>query len=199
MNTQEPDTRERLLIAAAHIYTQRGSRGMTTRAVAQRAGVSELTLFRQFGTKQGLLDALGERFASVENVDHLFAGADTGDLYTDLCAVARNAMAAMREVQLLMRVQLMEVSSHPEQEPFLAKRPLAAIRLLGAFFAHRQDTGEVGPGDPILFAHMFLALLFARTIGAPMFRHVIPHSEDVVIETFVEVFVHGVASRPENE
>lgn len=197
MDTQEPDTREKLLVAAAHIYAQHGSRGMTTRAVAQRAGVSELTLFRHFGTKRGLLDALGERFARVEDVDRLFDGADTGDLFTDLSAVARNAMAAMREVQVLMRVQLMEVTDHPEQEPFLAKRPLAAVKRLTAFFAHRQDTGEVGPGDARLFAHMFLALLFARTIGAPMFRHIIPHSEEEVIETFVRVIVDGVASRQE--
>ena len=32
-----------------------------------------------------------------------------------------------------------------EQEPVLAKRPLAAIKMLGAFFGHRQDTGEIGP------------------------------------------------------
>lgn len=170
---------------------------MTTRAVAQEAGLSELTLFRHFGTKQGLLDALGERFARVEDVDRLFDGADTGDLIADLSAIARNAMAAMREVQVLMRVQLMEVADHPEQEPFLARRPLAAIKMLGAFFAHRQDTGEIGPGDATLFAHLFLALLFARTIGAPMFKHVIRNSEDEVIETFVRLFVNGVAARPE--
>jgi AcrR family transcriptional regulator len=197
MQPLEPGTREKLIAAATRIYALRGSRGMTTRAVAQEAGLSELTLFRHFGTKQGLIDALAERFSRPEDVDRLFDGADTGDLYTDLCAIARNAIAAMRQVEVLIRVQLMEVATHPEQEPFLVRRPIAATKKLSAFFAHRQDTGQVAPGNTALFAHMFLSMLLARTIGAPLFRNVILNPDEEVIHTFVSVFVNGVAAGPE--
>jgi AcrR family transcriptional regulator len=193
------ETRGKLLDAAAGIYARKGSRGMTTRAVAQEAGVSELTLFRHFGTKQGLLTALAERFARPEDLDRLFERADTGDLAADLAAIAAKALAAMREVQVLMRVQIMEVMAHPEQQPFLARRPEAAIARLSAFLAQRQQSGQIGPGDTMLMAHIFLAILFARTIGAPLFHRVIPHSEEEVLEEIVRIFVNGVAARPEAE
>jgi AcrR family transcriptional regulator len=49
------DIRERLLGAAAQVYAEAGYRGATTRRIAQQAGVSEITLFRQFGSKEALM------------------------------------------------------------------------------------------------------------------------------------------------
>src|SRR6185437_17057975 len=46
------DIRERLLGAAAQVYAEAGYRGATTRRIAHEAGVSEITLFRQFGSKE---------------------------------------------------------------------------------------------------------------------------------------------------
>ncbi|MFN3601009.1 MAG: TetR/AcrR family transcriptional regulator [Dietzia sp.] len=48
-------TRERLLRAALELMGDRGYDGVTTAAVASRAGVSEMTLFRHFPTKAALL------------------------------------------------------------------------------------------------------------------------------------------------
>jgi AcrR family transcriptional regulator len=49
------DTRERLLEVAARIFAQAGYHGTTTRRIAQEAAVNEITLFRQFGTKDTLI------------------------------------------------------------------------------------------------------------------------------------------------
>jgi len=52
------ETRLRILSAARELFAQKGSRGTTTRQIAQRAGVNEATLFRHFGTKSQLLQAM---------------------------------------------------------------------------------------------------------------------------------------------
>ena len=49
------DTRTELLKAAAAVFAQHGSRGSTTRRIAEAAGVNEVTLFRYFGSKEALL------------------------------------------------------------------------------------------------------------------------------------------------
>jgi AcrR family transcriptional regulator len=48
-------TRERLLRAALELIAERGYDGASTAAIAARAGLSEMTLFRHFGTKAALL------------------------------------------------------------------------------------------------------------------------------------------------
>lgn len=49
---------ERILEAAGRVYAKHGFRGATTRLIANEAGVNEVTLFRTFGSKSALLEAV---------------------------------------------------------------------------------------------------------------------------------------------
>src|ERR1700688_155868 len=54
-------TRERLLDAATETLNRRGIQGATTREIARRAGVHEVTLFRHFKSKEQLLRVILKR------------------------------------------------------------------------------------------------------------------------------------------
>jgi AcrR family transcriptional regulator len=53
-----PDVRTRILDAAARLLVEAGSEALSTRAVAAAANVQAPTLYRIFGDKQGLIDAV---------------------------------------------------------------------------------------------------------------------------------------------
>lgn len=55
------DTREQILMAAARLIAQGGPDAATTRAVATAAGVQPPIIYRIFGDKRGLLEAVAER------------------------------------------------------------------------------------------------------------------------------------------
>jgi len=58
-------TRDRIVEAAARLLDEGGREAVTTRAVAAAAQVQAPTIYRQFGDKDGLLDAVAEHgFAS---------------------------------------------------------------------------------------------------------------------------------------
>jgi AcrR family transcriptional regulator len=83
--TSRQETREHLVEVAADLLRADGPAAVTTRAVAQAAGVQAPTIYRLFGDKDGLLDAVAE---------HVFAtyvagktlDADHGDPLADLRA-----------------------------------------------------------------------------------------------------------------
>ncbi len=54
------DTRQRIIDAAAKLVAEGGVEAASTRAVTAAAGVQAPTLYRLFGDKQGLLDAVAE-------------------------------------------------------------------------------------------------------------------------------------------
>lgn len=54
------DVRERIVSAAAQLIAEGGRDAATTRAVAAAAGVQAPTIYRLFGDKRGLLDAVAE-------------------------------------------------------------------------------------------------------------------------------------------
>ena len=53
-----PDVRERIIAAAAKLIAAGGRDAATTRAVAAAAAVQAPTIYRLFGDKRGLLDAV---------------------------------------------------------------------------------------------------------------------------------------------
>lgn len=54
------ETRANLVAVAARLLREQGHAAVTTRAVAQAAGVQAPTIYRLFGDKDGLLDAVAE-------------------------------------------------------------------------------------------------------------------------------------------
>jgi AcrR family transcriptional regulator len=66
------ETRERIIAAGSellHGSSVRDWRGLTIRAVAERAGVNERTVYRHFANEQGLHDAVMHQFEEEAGID----------------------------------------------------------------------------------------------------------------------------------
>jgi AcrR family transcriptional regulator len=82
-------TRDRVLLdATVAVLTERGYGGLTTAAVASRAGVSTATLYRRWRSKEDLVAA-----AALACGQELVEAVDTGTLEGDLRAVLRDKAA----------------------------------------------------------------------------------------------------------
>ncbi|MEV6872384.1 TetR/AcrR family transcriptional regulator [Amycolatopsis sp. NPDC051128] len=77
------DTRERILEAAAALLAAEGRDGLSTRAVSAAAGVQPPALYRLFGDKDGLLDAVAA-YGFDEYLVSKRAMGSTGDPVEDL-------------------------------------------------------------------------------------------------------------------
>ncbi|MGO4735628.1 TetR/AcrR family transcriptional regulator [Bosea sp. 2KB_26] len=68
------ETRERLLAAAAALLREPGGKTLSLEAVAAAAGVTRLTVYNQFGSRRGLLEATFDTLAAAGGIADL-AGA----------------------------------------------------------------------------------------------------------------------------
>lgn len=64
----EQSTKERMIQAAIELVNERGDQGATTKRIAERAGVNEVTLFRHFGNKKGLVKAAIDTYSIPEDL-----------------------------------------------------------------------------------------------------------------------------------
>ncbi len=72
MAVKRKSARQRLINAAFQLFSSQGVAAPTTRQVADLAGVNEVTLFRQFGSKHGLLSAVMEEAEVLSRLDSCF-------------------------------------------------------------------------------------------------------------------------------
>lgn len=106
--TKTASSRDRLLLAAKHLFAAHGYEQTATSAIARKAGTSESQLMRYFGGKVGLLEALFEDAWMHLNTRVERAIAAAGDNRVALLDAMQAVVSAMSRDADLARLALFE-------------------------------------------------------------------------------------------
>ncbi len=111
-------TRERILDAAAELFSQRGYAATGVDRLAERSGIAKTAIYYHFGNKEGLLAAVVERAATVWT-DDIRESASRGSDPAERLDRALSGMRAMVEekpwiLKLLLLLALEVAETKPE-------------------------------------------------------------------------------------
>lgn len=193
------ETRERILQAAAQIFSEKGYAGATTRVIAAEAGVNEVTLFRHFGNKKNLLLAVINRFSALPGLEAALEGQLTGDYRQDLLRIGSHFLAMMNRNRKAILMTLCEAQRLPEVREVIAQPPAWQRQMLGEYLRQQIERGVVRElPDPELAAQAFFGMFFEYSISQTLADPADPQTppEDVVAQ-FVDIFVQGTMNSQE--
>lgn len=132
-------SRERILEAAARVYAKHGFRGSTTRLIANEAGVNEVTLFRTFGSKGALLEAVLMQHCCDVPGPALDANAENLEL--ELAGWIDANLLSVRAVRPLLIHSMGETDDRPEAQEFACRGRRTAHDGLTAFVNALKQRG----------------------------------------------------------
>lgn len=189
------ETRDRLLKAAITVFSTEGYVGAATREIARLAGVSEVTLFRHFQSKEQLLSAVAYHVTAQRA--EAFAQKDewTYDLRHDLLHYAKLHDAMLEEYEALFRMFIGEAHRHPTEAVTVLQQSLLPLReQLINYLKECIDRGTVCPTtDPGLAVDQLTGMLLSGMIR----RHVIPmnrgYSPNQYVEGCVDLFIRALS------
>lgn len=185
----------RILDAAGKLFAERGYQATTTKAIARQAEANEVTLFRAFGSKSGLLSALGRRIAEHQAGLAAAAVPVDDDVRTTLLGFARMEVdAAMADGGLVARLAF-EASSVPEVAEVLGARAPANLEGLSSYVKQRQASGEIRSDLPAeIIAEGFLGLTSSYVIMRTVFGLGATGDGGVSVEQLFELFWSGASA-----
>ena len=191
------DTTERVLRAAGELFAERGYSGTTTRAIAERAGVNEVTLFRRFQNKAGILRAMGEHFAGRAAGFSAAHQPDPEDTHATLLALAHSEIASAAESGGAAIRLAFDARTVPEVAQILGDGPKRNMEALSAYMEMRQKAGDLRSDIP---PNVLAEAFFALTSSYVMYRMVMGHDEvpedtalDTTVEQLVDLYWSGAA------
>lgn len=190
------DVREQLLEAAVKIFADAGFRGATTRRIAQEAGVNEVTLFRQFGSKEGLIVEAVLR--AVERLgDEAVLPAEPRDPEAELLNWTRRHFQFVLGNHRLIKAAMADTQSHPDMA-CIGDRIGSSTKLrLRTYLEALRGAGLCAADvDLAVAANVLSGVVFADAMGRDVHPQCYPYSAEDAPQRYVAFFLHAIGVRP---
>lgn len=200
MSRPPSSTRQRLINAALELFTSQGVTETTTRQIAELAQVNEVTLFRQFGNKQGLLLAVIEDSAVFTHLSETLRAQvqKTSHLDQALKNYASNRLQALEKIPEVLRSVVGEAGRYTlENRRALGRGVTLANLEVARYLATVIDREKLHPRIPVgKIASLLNEMLFGYlVIELTSEFHELWEDREDFLESLVELFLHGVVSR----
>lgn len=193
-------TRTRLLKAATEVFARAGVAGATTKEIARVAGVNEVTLFRQFHSKEELLGAVVGQATALQAEALAHQEEWTQNLTEDLRHYAWLFNSMLEEHEALIRTFIGEAKRHPEAANRIIAEAVQPLReKLVAYLRKAQKRGAVREDIDLKPAvDLFTGMLLAGMLRRNAIPNSLGYSREGYIETCVDVFVRGISTLSAN-
>lgn len=189
-------TNEKLLEATLKLISEKGYLGTTTKEIAQEAGVTEVTLFRHFGSKEKLFEEVLSRYSFLPKLRDLLAELEGGtyDYEKVLQIIGIRFFDTLKERKSFVRLMTCEINVYPEKVRDVHNRFIdEIIQVLADFFRSQQDKGVLRRFPSESAAKAFLGMIFSyfNVEEITKGREISREEMERTIGEFIDIFVHG--------
>ncbi|MEH6945286.1 TetR/AcrR family transcriptional regulator [Bacillus sp. JJ722] len=192
MNEQK-STPERIIKAFIELFRDYGYKGTTTRAIAEKAGVNEVTIFRHFGNKKGIMEAALQSISYQPLLEKIIQEQMIWDLEHDLWLISEGYHNYMEKIKDLVLIGLREADMFPEFNDAMMDIPKQLKNSMVSYFTEMNRRGKLIETDIDFQAMNFIWLNFGYFLSKSRFGHnIIPSSKNDFIKHSVQLFARGL-------
>jgi AcrR family transcriptional regulator len=185
------DVRESLLKATIKLFGEVGSRGATTRLIAQEAGVNEVTLFRHFKSKDELLEAALTSLVDIVRAKGL--PDNPVNPAKELTEWARDHHKELHKYRILIRKTMGEFEEHPTMCECSMKASAKIADDLADYLKTLQLRGlATKTWNTHAAASMLMGTLFSDAIGRDTMPKRFPYAMRDAVDHYVPLFLTAI-------
>jgi AcrR family transcriptional regulator len=185
------EIRDRILEAAKRVYAQHGFRGATTRLIAIEAGVNEVSLFRTFGSKAALFEALMQQHVAQSPIPDL--PDNPVDPEREMTEWVASVLKHMWENRSIIRTSFGEMEERPEAAVCMCEGPHCAAMILTDYLLRLQSMGVAdADGDIPTAVAMLMSTMFGDAMSRDVMPTAFPQPADEAPARYVRVFLRAL-------
>jgi AcrR family transcriptional regulator len=189
-------TRARLIQAAIEVFATAGIAGATTREIAGVAGVSEVTLFRHFQSKEQLLGAVIQQITALQAETLANQDEWTQDLRHDLLHYAWLHTNMLEKHEALVLMFIGEAKRHPDEAIRVLQQCTLTLReKLATYLRNGIERGTVRPDTELpLAVDLFTGMLLSGMLRRHTCSFQRGYSRERYVEGCVDLFVRSIST-----
>ena len=188
------DTRDKILNASLMLFSKKGYLGATTKEIARKAGIAEVTLFRHFPSKAVLFEETINSYSFLFTLKGLLPELIDMDYRDALSKIAGIFLSKLSERKELIRIMQAEIHTYPTTVKEIYQSFIGEIfKTLASYFREMQEKKVLMGFNPELGARAFLGMFFSY-FNAQKFmvqrQHRRSDDSEVIVE-YVNIFING--------
>jgi AcrR family transcriptional regulator len=188
------DSRDALIEAALKVFADVGTRGATTRRIAQVADVNEVTLFRHFKSKDDLLHAALQEFA--RRIQTRMLPERAVNPRAELVEWCRAHYRNLHKHRSLIRKAM---SEHEERPAHCACGMNASIRIADELTDYlrrlKREGFAQGEWDERAATNMLMGAIFSDAMGRDTMPERYPYTMREAVEHYVDLLLRGIGAK----
>ena len=193
------NTKEQLLKATLKLISEKGYLGATTREIAQEAGVTELTLFRHFGSKERLFEELLKSYTFLPMLKELLPELEGLSCEEALTLIATRFLLSLKERKSMVKIMYSEVTSYPVKIREVYNKFVDEMRTtLSSYLEGMQHKGHLRKNvSPETAAKIFLWILFSYFRSEEIMRSAGTRKTNIEqqVKDIIDIFLEGTMKK----
>jgi len=188
-------TADRIIEAALHLVSEKGYTAATTKAIAELAGVNEVTIFRHFGSKQGILKAIIEKFSYYPLMQQELTTNVTWDLESDLLNFSLKHFNFLMSIKDFVMIGFKEGLQFPEINEEIASIPLLIKNELVHYLKEMHQRGKIKEINFEAAALSLIAMNFGHFMSRARLGTIVSEMPtEELLQTSIAIFSRGLVS-----
>ncbi len=182
------NTHEKIIKAAFELFSQKGYLGTTTKEIAALAGVSEITLFRHFGSKEKIFEEVISNKSFLLDLKSLLPKIADLDLKDALLEIATENTKKLILKKGAIKIFFSEVDRYPIKIKEIHNNMCnAQDSILISFFQSKEELSKHSAEDLILITKTIRYIIFGHFIDKVIIRN-----EEIDMENFRNNFAKNI-------
>ena len=196
MEIELDKTEQKIVDATIFLLDKEGMNGTTTKKIAKKAEVSEVTVFRKFKSKDNLLKIAKIYYSDyfLEKISDIFTNYEDTDLESLLKNTWWNLVNFLDNNLDIIKIALDELMSSPEEEKMFSKFSDEVLKNLTNIFQEQIDKGKIRKINPSAAALTVFSVIVEGIIFWKFESKVSNDDINKYLDDFLDIFINGITN-----
>jgi len=187
-------TDEKIIKATFEILQEEGFAKATTKKIAAKAGVNEVTIFRNFTNKKNLVEATKEYYQQIliSKLEEIFEFEEDDEIEEYLKISFFGILNLSEEDLSILRVAMEEVRADPEKKILISNITDVVLNKLEEFFKIKMEKGIIREVNPKSLAIMCFGMLFQSVLLWKVYNHDLDFETNYYADDLIDLMYEGI-------
>lgn len=192
MSIKTENTADKILSSTVDLMSEKGYKAVTIKEIAAAASVSEMTVFRTFGSKKAILDAIIDNYLFSAPVEQIIQKNIIYELETDLLMISKLYHDVLKRNKKIYLISIMERKTMPEIHLSVHNNALKFLKIVTEYLHNMQQKGKVAKGNPEAQALTIMRYNYGKFVASTLLEGTVSEILDDEIEEAISIIARGL-------